>query len=200
TEFIAIFNSLPSYPLHIEALCAAEFQQQLLAQASLTPGLSHFFDMLLTVPPQPVRRSPLTRFFDTVYLRDVDPEEQDTNPLDASNQVYSVPAAEHRAGYTFRELQQKLEERGGVTVIGYLQWEGEGIGIGRKTPVVTLNPTRRPQVPGQVAPVDYRLLEDDELFIIARPECYTALRTGRVFGNQHDCPSATRGPVTPGDD
>lgn len=179
-QFTRIFNSLESYPLYIEAVCAGDFEERLISQACLTPGLSHFYDLLLTVPPRPERRSTLTQFFDTIFLREVHQEEAAATPADMANDVYSVRLAERFAGRTFREVRDAIEKADGVTVIGYLRWEGDGAGVGLKKPIVTLNPSRIAPATGEPAPIDYRLAGGDELFVLARPEAYAALRAGRL--------------------
>ncbi len=83
-------------------------------------------------------------------------------------------------GKTYREVRNAIEQSDGVTVIGYLRWEGDGDGLGMKRPVVTLNPRRTAPEPDEPAPIDYRLAADDELFVVARPEAYAALRAGRL--------------------
>jgi len=180
-DFVEIFNALDNYPLHIEAVCAADFHERLISQACLTPGLSHFFDLLLTVPSRRQRRSMIPRLFDTIFLREVHEEEAAASPTDMGNDVYSVPLSEELAGRTFRDLRRVVEEADGVTLIGYLRWEGIGDGVGLLKPAVTLNPSRRPAAPGQPAPIDYRLRADDELLVIARPEACVALRGGRFL-------------------
>jgi len=186
-DFVEIFNSLDHYPLQIEAVCAEDFQERLLSQACLTHGLSHFFDLLLTVPPRPVRRSLVGHFFDVVCMRNVEEEETGVQ-VDTSNDVYSLPVPPQFAGSPFRDVRRNLEDRDGVTVIGYLQWEGHRQGLGTKKPLVTLNPSRQPPSPGATAPIDYRLQADDELFVIARPDAYTQLRRGRLPGTP-GCPA-----------
>jgi len=181
TEFVDIFNALDNYPLHIEAVCAGEFHERLISQACLTPGLSHFFDLLLTVAARRPKRSMFTRLFDAIFLREVHEDEDAAGPADLGNDVYAVPLSEELAGRTFRELRPAIEEADGVTLIGYLRWEGIGNGMGLLKPSVTLNPSRRPPAPGQPAPIDYRLRPDDELLVIARPEAYAALREGRLL-------------------
>jgi hypothetical protein len=179
-EFVGIFNSLESYPLYIEAVCADNFQEKLLSQSSLTPCLSHFYEMLLTVTPRRRRRSAIGRLVDTVCLREVTPEETDEASIDrveTANDVHAVPVAGAFAGRTFRELRLAIEE-GGPTVIGYLRWNGDG--AGRRKAAVTLNPSHRPPAPGQPAAIDYRLTTEDELFVIARPHECSALRSGRL--------------------
>jgi len=178
-EFARIFNSLDNYPLYIEAVCGDDFQERLISQACLTHGLSNFFDLLLTVPPRATRRSAITRFFDTVFLREVEAMATAAGQVDTSNDIYAIPLAEQFEGKTFREVRQTIEEADGVTVIGYLQWEGNGEGVGVNKPAVTLNPSRKPSAPGRPAPIDYRLTLDDELFVIARPEACLALQEGR---------------------
>jgi hypothetical protein len=179
-DFARIFNALESYPLYIEAVCAEDFEERLISQACLTPGLSHFYDLLLTVPPRPERRSTLTRLFDTIFLREVHQEEAAATPADMANDVYSVPLAKRFVGRTFREVREAVEEADGVTVIGYLRWEGDRAGVGLNKPIVTLNPSRVVPAPGEPAPIDYRLARGDELFVLARPEAYAALRAGRL--------------------
>lgn len=186
-DFVEIFNSLDHYPLRIEAVCAEDFQERLLSQACLTHGLSHFFDLLLTVPPRPVRRSLVGRFFDVLLMREVE-EEETAGRVDTSNDVYSLPVPPQVAGRLFRDVRRILEDADGITVIGYLQWEGNRQGLGTKKPLVTLNPSRTPPSPGATAPIDYRLRSDDELFVIARPDAYTQLRKGRLPGNP-ECPA-----------
>jgi len=181
TDFVEIFNVLDNYPLYIEAVCAGDFHERLISQACLTPGLSHFFDLLLTVPSRRQRRSMIPRLFDTIFLREVHEEEAAASPTDMGNDVYAVPLSEELAGRTFRDLRQVIEEADGVTLIGYLRWEGIGDGVGLLKPAVTLNPSRRPPAPGQPAPIDYRLRPDDELLVIARPKAYAALREGRLL-------------------
>lgn len=180
--FVEIFNSLENYPLHIEAVCADDFQERLLSQSCLTPCLSHFYEMLLTVPPPPRKRSAITRLVDTVCLREVEAEDTAqaaVDRADMANDVHAVPVARAFAGKTFRELRRAIEEAGAATVIGYLRWNGDGEGIGLKRPAVTLNPSHKPSAAGQPAPIDYCLTADDELFVIARPEDCIALRAGR---------------------
>ncbi|MFH1264084.1 MAG: hypothetical protein ABIK89_00035 [Planctomycetota bacterium] len=181
-EFAEIFNALTNYPLYIEAVCADDFQEKLLSQACLTPGLSNFFDLLLTVPSHRRKRPAITRFFDTIFLREAEAEETPTGQVDTANDVCAIPVPGPLAGRTFRHVRQEIEEADGVTVIGYLRWEGNGKGMGAKRPVVTLNPSRKPPAPGETAPVDYRLSIADELFVIARPEACAALREGRFPG------------------
>ncbi len=74
-EFTRIFNELRSYPLYIEPVCAEDFEERLVSQACLTPGLSHFYDLLLTVPPRREPRSMLSQLYDTVFLREIHEEE-----------------------------------------------------------------------------------------------------------------------------
>jgi hypothetical protein len=168
TAFVEIFNALDNYPLRIEAVCAEDFQEKLLSQACLTPGLSHFFDLLLTVPPRSRRRSPITRFFDAILLREVEVEEATPGVADMANDVRAIPLPEELVGRTFRQVRQAVDEIDGVTVIGYLRWESDGGGLGVRKPAVTLNPSRKPPAPGQPAPADYRLAQNDQLFVIVR--------------------------------
>ena len=195
-EFIEIFNSLDNYPLSIEAVCADDFQEKLLSQACLTPGLSDFFDLLLTVPAQLPRRSAISRFLDAILLREVEAAEATAGWVEMANDVYVIPVHEELAGRTFREVRQVIEDADDVTVIGYLQWEGSGEGVGLKKPVVTLNPSRTPSSPERAAPIDRPLAGDDELFVIARPEAYVALREARFPGMSVD--SSTPSLVEPG--
>ena len=132
-----------------------------------------------------------TRLFDTIFLREVHEEETAAGPTDMGNDVYAVPLSEELAGRTFGDLRRAIEEADGVTLIGYLRWEGIGDGVGLKKPAVTLNPSRRPAAPGQPAPIDYRLRADDELLVIARPEAYVALRAGRFLKARAGRRSAT---------
>jgi hypothetical protein len=180
-EFVDIFNSLDNYPLYIEAVCAGDFQEKLLSQSCLTPCLSHFYEMLLTVPPPLRRRSAITRLLDAFYLREVETEETEESAVervDMANDVHAIPVSEALAGRTFRDVRLAVEEAGAATVIGYLQWNGDGEGVGLKRPAVTLNPSHKPSSPGQAAPIDYRLTKNDELFVMARPEDCIALRAG----------------------
>jgi len=187
-EFVEIFNSLDNYPLYIEAVCADDFQEKLLSQSSLTPCLSHFYEMLLTVPSPPRRRSAVTRLVDTICLREVETEETEEaaiDRVDMANDVHTIRVVGALAGKTFRDVRLAIEQAGAATVIGYLRWNGDGEGVGLKRPEVTLNPSHRPSAPGLPAAIDYRLTTSDELFVIARPEDCIALRAGRFSGMPH---------------
>ncbi len=116
-RFAEIFNALDNYPLYIEAVCADDFQERLLSQACITPGLSHFIDLLLTVPPR-ARRGSLARLRDAILLREGQEDEAATCPADMGNEVYSVPVPERLVAQRFGDVRSTIEDCDAVTVIG----------------------------------------------------------------------------------
>jgi hypothetical protein len=182
-RFTEIFNALDNYPLYIEAICADDFQERLLSQACLTPGLSHLIDLVLTVPAR-ARRGSVSRLRDAILLREGQEEEDEAGPADMANEIYSLPVSEQFVGKRFRDVRSAIEEADAVTVIGYLRWKGGGRGVGVRIPALTLNPSRRPPAPGEPAPIDYPLARDDELLVLARPDAYLTLCQGARHGRR----------------
>lgn len=168
-EYVRTFNSLREmYPLYIEPVCAAQFQEKLLAQSCLTHGLSKLFQLLLTVPHRPNWRPLPLRFPLRVLFGESEKPDEIPAGGAPAEEVYTCPVGDCLDGRSYRTIANLVETHCDVTLIGYLKWESKGT-LGTVPPTLKTNPRRLPTKPGDPAEADATLRADDELVVLARP-------------------------------